>query len=134
MQQDVSGPMERLHHRNRMQTASPPPPRVLIEYAKSLLRAPPIREISLGTDFYVHSEWRTSFPCILHFVKIPPFRGICPLENRRKKKRTVSVSSRVENFKNDATWMKSVVTNNHETASCCAEYRGVNVDSWFEQG
>lgn len=49
MQRDVSGPMERLHHRDRMQTASPPPPRVLIEYAKSLLRAPPIRGC-LGTQ------------------------------------------------------------------------------------
>lgn len=61
MQRDVSGPMERLHHRDRMQTASPPPPRVLIEYAKSLLRAPPIRGC-LGTQISGHAlEWRALY-------------------------------------------------------------------------
>lgn len=53
IQWDVSGPMEKLRHRNCMQTASPPPPQMLIEYAKSLLRAPPI-ETSSRTDFYVY--------------------------------------------------------------------------------
>lgn len=48
IQRDVSGPMERLRHRNRMQTASPPPPRMLIGYAKSLLRAPPIARRVVG--------------------------------------------------------------------------------------
>lgn len=61
MQRDVSGPMERLHHRDRMQTASPPPPRVLIEYAKSLLRAPPIRGC-FGTQISGHAlEWRALY-------------------------------------------------------------------------
>lgn len=68
MQRDVSGPMERLHHRDRMQTASPPPPRVLIEYAKSLLRAPPIRGC-LGTKILRHAlEWRGIVYPSVHFM------------------------------------------------------------------
>lgn len=69
MQRDVSGPMKRLRHRNRMQTASPPPSRVLIKYAKSLLCAPPIgtssrTQISMCTRtsmcvlWYIHTHTR----------------------------------------------------------------------------
>lgn len=67
-QRDVSGPMEKLRHRTRMQTASPPPPpRMLIEYAKSLLRAPPI-EMDSRTDFFFFYA-RTSTH--IRFVYIP---------------------------------------------------------------
>lgn len=69
MQRDVSGPMERLHHRDRMQTASPPPPRVLIEYAKSLLRAPPILVDALvQRSRDMHSNGVASFILTVHFM------------------------------------------------------------------